>query len=445
MERKIAWLESQYLFPHHFQQQDRYVESLVAERSATMFPYGWGFTALDVDATSLADGEIAVTRAQGVMPDGTPFDLPAADPLPRPARIPANARDTTLYLVLPKYTPGVRHLDTGGDVSGEGIPRYRLQARDVYDYAVANGPSESVETAALNCALMLGSEQLAGYSSLPLARIREVTREGAVVLDPAFIPTVLHVGADERLVAHLGEVLGLLHQRGEALAMRFNETGKAGGTSAIADFLMLQLINRYEPRLRHLDRLSLLHPEVLYRELLGLMGELATFTTREKRPSGLTGYRHDDLQSCFAELGDRLAAELSAVLEETAIPLPVEERRYGIRVARVPDRNLLKQARFVLAVKADATTEELREQVPRLIKAGTVESIRDLVNNQLPGIQLEGLPVAPREIRYHAGCVYFELDRASDQWRLLDESGGFAFHVSGNLANLVVELWAIRE
>jgi type VI secretion system protein ImpJ len=63
---------------------------------------------------------------------------------------------------------------------------------------------------------------------------------------------------------------------------------------------------------------------------------------------------------------------------------------------------------------------------------------------QLPGIGLQPMAVAPRQIPYHAGFAYFELDRNNDLWRTLKGSGGIAVHQSGDLPNLAMELWAVR-
>jgi type VI secretion system protein ImpJ len=62
----------------------------------------------------------------------------------------------------------------------------------------------------------------------------------------------------------------------------------------------------------------------------------------------------------------------------------------------------------------------------------------------MPGIAVRPLPVAPRQIPFYAGAVYFELDRGSPHWQLMQNSGGFAIHVSGDFPNLRLELWAIR-
>ena len=73
-----------------------------------------------------------------------------------------------------------------------------------------------------------------------------------------------------------------------------------------------------------------------------------------------------------------------------------------------------------------------------------VEQIRQLVNVQLPGIAVRALPVAPRQLPYQSGFVYFELDRSSEFWAKLESSGGFAMHLSGEFPGIRMEFWAIR-
>ena len=136
---------------------------------------------------------------------------------------------------------------------------------------------------------------------------------------------------------------------------------------------------------------------------------------------------------------------LSSVLEQTAIAIPLEARKYGISVGVIADRKLLGNAGFVLAVDADIPAEDVRRHFAGQAKIGPVEEIRQLVNSALPGIALRPLPVAPRQIPYHAGVVYFELDADSPYWGKMTTSGGIAVHVSGQFPGLKMELWAIRN
>ena len=100
---------------------------------------------------------------------------------------------------------------------------------------------------------------------------------------------------------------------------------------------------------------------------------------------------------------------------------------------------------FILAARADVPAEELRRRFPAQLKVGPVEKIRDLVNLQLPGVPVNAVPTAPRQIPYHAGFGYFELDQSNELWVQLKTSGGIAMHVAGEFPGLVLEFWAIRS
>lgn len=91
------------------------------------------------------------------------------------------------------------------------------------------------------------------------------------------------------------------------------------------------------------------------------------------------------------------------------------------------------------------SAEDLRKAFPSQVKIGSVDVIRDLVNVQIPGVRVKALPAVPRQIPYHAGKVYFELERKGDYWQGLHDSGNIAIHVGGRFPDLDVKLWAIRE
>ena len=111
----------------------------------------------------------------------------------------------------------------------------------------------------------------------------------------------------------------------------------------------------------------------------------------------------------------------------------------------IHDPKLLQDASLVLAVNAQVAADVVRSRFPRQVKIGAPSRIRDLVNRALPGIGLQVLPVAPRQIPYHAGFSYFELDRHSEHWQAMVASGGLAIHIAGQFPGIELELWAIRS
>jgi type VI secretion system protein ImpJ len=439
---KVVWSEGLFLQPQHFQQQDRYFERYVETRCESLVPHSWGFSEIELEQDFLSIGTFGLRRAAGVFPDGTPFRMPEDYPLPAPVTIGPQVRDQVISLAVPLRRSDA--VDVARPPDGNGLVRHDVRELEARDATSGTGEAVLMEVAALRTRLLMASDVTAAYACLPLAHVVECRADKRVVLDDSFIPSVLHARAATRLATFMTELLGLLHQRGEALGGRVSATGR-GAAAEIADFLMLQAINRWEPLLAHVADAGILHPEELYRICVSIAGELATFTSSSKRPPVLAAYRHDRLRESFDPVIAALRAALSAVLEQKAIPIPIESKKFGLSVATVADRNLYSTAVFILAARADLPAEELRRRFPAQLKVGPVEKIRDLVNLQLPGVPVNAVPTAPRQIPYHAGSVYFELDQSNELWVQLKNSGGIAMHLAGEFPGLALEFWAIRS
>jgi type VI secretion system protein ImpJ len=438
---KVIWSEGMFLRPQHFQQQERYLENLLELRSAPLRPYPWGFAQLKLDEQALALGKLSIAAARGVFPDGIPFNIPGDDDPPAPLEVPEGARNQVVMLTVPLRRPGMEEAIL--EEKRESLARFSVKDYESRDANANAGTQALVQVGKLRMRLSLESEALAAYSCLPLARVVERRVDGRLLLDEDFIPSCLDCEVARPLAGFVSELRGLLHHRGEELASVV--MGRAHtGVAEITDFLLLQSINRAEPVFEHLEKVPSLHPESLFQICLRLAGDLATFAHRDRRPSSFPAYRHEDLQATFAPLMEDLRSSLSIVLERNALPIPLEERQYGLRVARVPDKQLFRTANFILAANAKIAAESLRQRFPTQVKIGPVEKIRDLVNLQLPGILIQALPVVPRQIPHHTGFSYFELDRGTDLWRQLDGSGGLAIHVAGDFPELALELWAIK-
>jgi type VI secretion system protein ImpJ len=437
---RVIWSEGLFLRPQHFQQHLRYLENFVEGRCVPLRPHAWGMTELKIDHDLLRIGKLGISSARGVFPDGTPFNIPEDDPPPPPLELDENVRDTRVYLGLPVRRQGQK--EVGNGVDEEGLARYMRRELEIADVCTSGMASALMEVGALRTKLLLERDEREEYACIGIAHVLEQQADKHVLLRDDHIASVANYRAAPRLAGFATELQGLLHARGEALATRVSDGGR--GAAEIADFLLLQAVNRYEPLVAHLADLDGLHPEELYRLLIMMAGELATLTSASRRPREFPPYKHHDLRATFEPLMAALRDAFATVQKETATPLTLKERRFGIRVSQVEDRSLLKQAVFVLAVRADLPAEDLLRRFPATVKIGSVEKIRELVNLALPGIGLRPLPVAPRQIPYHAGFAYFELDRGSPLWADLETSGGIAIQVGGTFPGLQLEFWAIR-
>lgn len=438
---KVVWSEGMLLQPQHLQQAERHADHArhVLLRGTT--PYAWGFAELEIDAAALSLGKLALVRAVGVFGDGTVFDMPAVDPLPEPIDIPANMRDEAVVLALPVRRAGAREADAEGY---EELVRHRVLEAEVPDSNTTGERTAMLQLGALHTRLLRAGEATDAWTTLNVARVIERRVDNQVQLHRGLVPPLLDVAGHAVVRGWVDELLGLLRQRAEALAGRMTQGG-TGGVAEIADFLLLQTVNRYEPLFAHFARSATLHPLHFYEEALQLAGDLGTF--RDARRSARFGpYVHDDLEATFRPVMDDLRRSLSMVLEQSAIRIELHDRKHGVRVALIPDVDLQRNATFVLAVQSQMAAEALRARFPTQVKIGPVERIRDLVNLQLPGITLTPMPVAPRQIPFHTGANYFELEtRNSELWRQLEQSGGMAMHIAGDFPGLDLAFWAIRS
>lgn len=443
-DNKVIWSEGMFLQPQHFQQQNRYHEQLLESRISPLLGYYWGFKNLEVNSNALMLGKLQITSARGIFPDGTPFNFPEHDRAPLPLEIDSNLRNEVIVLALPVQRAGAIEIQSDDDQNSQ-TARYAIEEVEISDSNTQNPSTASLQIGQLRLRLMPRRDATDAYTILGVVQVTERRSDNQIMLHKEFTPSMLHVGSDVILKGYLQEMCGMLHQRGEELASLITQPGHRG-IAEIADFLMLQTINRYETQFLHLMKVSLLHPERLYSLCLSFAGDMSAFDEKNsRRPSIYMEYQHDDLALCFRHLMAEIRRLLAQKIISSAIPIQLEERQHNIRVALVHDKGLFKSANFILAVNAQLPAETIRVNLPVQVKIGPSEKIRDLVNLALPGIPLSPLPVAPRQLPFHAGFNYFELERRNDLWRQLEHSAGLVMHIGGQFPGLVLELWAIKE
>jgi type VI secretion system protein ImpJ len=140
-------------------------------------------------------------------------------------------------------------------------PRYTVAEVDVGDSNTNVDRDTAIQIGRLNLRLMLERDAGEGYATIGVARVVERRADNKLVLDTQYIPPMMHAQGNQILDGYVREICGLLHQRGEALAARLSQPGR-GGVAEIADFLLLEAVNRSQPAFMQMQQRSVLHPEV---------------------------------------------------------------------------------------------------------------------------------------------------------------------------------------
>lgn len=437
---KVAWKEGLFLQPHHLQQADRYLEHQLRERTATITPYPWGVSELRFDRDLAQQGKIGLRAVAGIMPDGIAFDAPGSVPLPVPVSVPEDeAQGLDVWLTLPDASV------SGQDVSpaaADAATRYVLDAETVVNNASNSRSEHLVEIAQPRLELVLRKTPRPGYQNIRLGRIIEM-RDGIVTLDDTVPPVGLVTRVHPAYEGYLSRVIGWIEAKLDTLA-RFAADPTSGGGMQATDYLMLMVLNRELPVLRHMQGLANLHPERLYEKLLALAGELSTFDHGARKTPDYARYDHQASRSGFTALVQDIQQLLARDVGR-AVRLPLNEVRANSYAALVNDRSLFAKATFVIEVSSGLPLTQVQQEFPRLCKVGPSTAMKQIVSNNLPGIGLVHLPNPPRQIRVVSTSVYFLLDKSSDLWREFSTAPAIGMHFAGNWPDMKLECWAVPE
>ena len=437
---KVIWYEGMTLEPQHFQQQTRHFEFVTNFKVALLERQLWGFIELTLDTDLLSIGKLGIQSAAGLFHDGTVFSIPSTDDAPIPYSVPEGLTNTILYLSIPINHAGVAN---AGDEHSQQTFRYQTIHKVIADNIADSGEETDVSVGSLSCRILTEHDDLEGYLCLPMVRIKEVRSNNQIKFDNAFIPAWLDLHQADPLEKFLEEVVTLLTNRAEMLSNRLSDTQQAG-TADMVDLMLLQLSNKYEAIFRELQSYSPLHPRSFFAHLIEMLAEMATYTTNRRRPNAVPRYRHDDLFETFKPLIQSARKSLSMVLEQNATAIELESQGHGLWIGQINDKSLLKTCSFVLAVYADVPIENIRTTFPGQVKIAPVEKIRTFVSKSLPGISLQAIALAPRQIPHHPNFCYFSIDARGELWNELSTSAGIALHISGTLPGINLELWAIK-
>jgi type VI secretion system protein ImpJ len=437
---KVHWTEGLFLRPHHLQQADRYLETALESRTRHVTPYPWGFACLEINRDLAQQSKFGLRRAVGVMPDGGLFDFPSECPPPSPIAVPDGAVGQFVWLTMPARADNTREVSPE---LVENAARYVVGAETVIDSTSNLRIEEEIEVAHPRLAYEIGKTAKPGYVGLPIVRIVEV-HDRTLVFDEKFAPPVLVCAAHPTVEGWLDRVIGWIGNKLDELA-RYAADATAGGGLQSADYLMLQCLNRVIPTLKHLRSSRYVHPERLYEELLRVAGELATFSTSERRAREYGVYNHNDLEDSFAPVLRDIQDFLSARLDRRAIRLELIERAQNAFISTIKDRTLFRNATFILEVSARRALTEIQSNLPAFLKIGPNTKMNEIVNAHLPGVPLVYLPTPPPQIRAIADHVYFYFDRTSPLWPEFSQATAIGMHFAGDWPELQMELWAVRE
>jgi type VI secretion system protein ImpJ len=437
----VLWSKGTFLTPQHLQAQDRFIESVVQFRSEALHYQPWGLRKLVLDQEALGGGAAAVLEASGILPDGTPFEVPGSDPAP-PARALGEffgpGKDALdLWLALPEFRPNAPNVSPANQ---ELSTRFVAEVESIRDEN--DGLTERpVQVARRNLRLLVEGENLHGNTLIRIARVSR-SEGGLYRYDAAFVPPLLDMRASPAAMGTALRLLEVLSAKSSQLAgtRRQKNLSLAEFTvSDIANFWLLYAVNSHLPELRHFYETRGGHPERLFALMLSLASVLTTFSS-DLQPRDLPTYVHDGLGPPLAELEEKLHYLLETVVPSQFLSLPLRLVAPSIYAATLAEEKYFRGTKMLLAVRAKTGQAELISKGPKLIKVCSATHIEHLVRQALPGLVMLHKPQPPSAIAVKLDYQYFSLSQSGLAWEAVERSRNIAAYIPADFPEPQVEL-----
>ena len=429
----VVWSEGMHLAQHHFQAQGRYFEELTEYALSTLFFQPYGLVRSELDADALLNGNVTLTHARGIMPDGLPFHFPE-DPPPAPLEIaplfsPVQESHHVLLAIAP-YRPGRANCAVNG-TNGKADIRFTSSEQPMAD-EITGADEKRVGLARKNFRLMLDAEDTADLVTLPIGRVRRDGR-GRFKYDTDYIPPSLQIGASPRLLELTARLVEMLDAKSDKMTAERTATQRPFAEWAareVANFWLTHAVNSAAAPLRHLLRTRAAHPEQLFLELSRLSGALCTFSL-DAHPRDLPIYNHDDLTACFDALDRHIRTHLEIMMPTNALAVSLEATRdqFFFRGQVADKRAFAAGSHWYLGVHSPASRADVATGIPRLAKICSAEHIVRLVKEGLPGLALEYEPSPPSALSPRLGWNYFRVQTAGPCWTLMVKTGNVGVYV----------------
>jgi len=167
----VLWTKGTILTPQHLQLQERFLEDSLNFRLQALKFCAWGFSEIVLDQELLTEGQLAVSRASGIFPDGLLFEIPGSDQ-PPPSKALAEffdpgVRALDIYLTVPDYKQKGLNVAGLGRTAGS---RFLAEIASVRDDNTGSG-ERPIQIARKNLRLLAANETREGSSALRIANV----------------------------------------------------------------------------------------------------------------------------------------------------------------------------------------------------------------------------------------------------------------------------------
>jgi type VI secretion system protein ImpJ len=434
-ERPVHWSEGLFLRPQHFQMSERHLHEQIRLAEEWNVGYAYGIHDIEVDTEALANYRIVVRKLHARLPGGEhvryPGDSVLADlPFDNDVFRAADAR-VRVFVGVPSLQLGRANAGNTGErenTNDERQTRFIVEPQEVEDENRSGDP-QLLDVRLQNARILIGQDQTAGYSALPIMQLKPgVTVDAPPEIDSEYFPPLLNCSAWPQLNAGILEnIYDYLGERSKYEVQRFRDHKMAFNSGRPAEFgevLRLQALNTAMGTMTNLPFVKGLHPLTAYLELSRIVGMFAIFDRNSPGLPEIDRYDHDDSAPRFY----RLKKLICALMERKDVPYVMREFKWDGKQMRVrmDEEWFTHKWRFLIGINSSLGARDVRtlfkDQKDGLdLKVGASDDVDQIFRDGFDGIPLVPEDDPPHELR-SSRWTYWNVDRNSHDWKNVTKS-----------------------
>ena len=450
---EIHWYEGVFLRPHHLQAAQRQMETVVRTALDAARPFAWGFVELNIAKEPLENCTLRVDHCELRLKDGTWARIPEnteVPPLNFEAALKTGGGTVEIFLGIPQMQDvRANAVSLEAPERTQGNPRYEPQPITRRDENTGENP-QTLYVRRMRGKLFAAGEDMTGYETVRLCRIKRTDRPGAVPeVDELGAGPLLAIQADAGLSSLVTSLADQVEAKDEVLAREAREHHMlfTDGVAANTEHLLkLHALNESRAELRALLQSPRLHPYDIFVTLCRLIGHLSVFHD-ELVPGTIPTYDQDRPAESLDRVRRRLLVLLDAMRPMAYVQRPFARKKdeRGLDGLEVElDRSWIDEnlEMYVALQAEDKDTDELHQYVySRLdMKLASPKRAPRIHNIAVRGLQLQIKSVPAGTLPRRQGLHYFRVDKTigpdrTDYWQECEQERGIRMSIrEGQLA-----------
>lgn len=437
---KVIWEDGMFIYPHNFQQQELYYESLLSNYHSLQPYYNFGITELEIDQACLKLNKILIKKCTGIFPNGIMFNIAPSDTIPIVIDVPSHYVNKFVYLGLP-----LQNQYSLEDQSGKKnrYIRYYGAEEEVVDMNANSGEKKMIILGKLNVNLFLEEEYLEPIILLPIAKILDANN--GINIDKAYIPPCLQVTASDCLISFINSIRGLLNSYLNSNASFIGEETFTNQLNKTESLLILQTVSYFKYSFEIMAKDKKLTPYLLFQNVISLIASLTIFVKDAASIPINTNYDHLDLANLFESYLSLINAIFFELNETRAVQVNLKLEENGTYISKLANINSLDNTDLIVGIELEEKQSEADcNNIVRSMKISSVNDIKRIISLQVSGVICQRLTTLPPYVTYNDKTLYFKLTKDNSFWAQIINNRDIALHLGSKIAKVHnVRLWLI--